>query len=364
MKCLLVDDSASMLELMKHHLSQADLPVMEVLEARDGTEAIARYKEHEPDVMLLDYVLPDMTGLDVLRQLGGRRASLPVVMVTSFNDVEAIVEAVNCGAQNYLLKDRLSPGSLRLAIEDARQKHKITKDLAFQKHELERFTHTVAHDLRDQISGIYGSLNFLLEQSDGLNEAQLKMVRLGCEASARMQEFVNDLLSYALAGHRQQAFAAFSLQEALEEAKRNLAERIDTVGAHIHQESALPELLGSRRMMVQLFQNLLSNSMKYCGASKPEIHITATDCGDSWEIVFRDNGKGIDKAHHRNIFHAFEQIADGKTIEGIGVGLATCRRIIEDIHLGRIWVESERGKGAAFHFTLPKEDLRAQVYAF
>lgn len=354
MKCLLVDDSASMLELMQHHLLQADFDGLEILKARSGEEAVHMFEQEKPSVMLLDYVMPDITGLEVLKRLGGETKALPVVMVTSFNDVEAIVEAINCGAQNYLLKDRLSPGSLHLAINDALQKYQVQQDLAFQKKELERFTRTVAHDLKDQISGVYGVLNFLREHSDGLSEPHQKMIKTGCEAARKMQEFVNDLLSYALAGHREQNFEEFSLQDALEEAKRNLVEYIDTIGAFVHQDDSLPVVVGSKRLLTQVFQNLISNAIKYRGAHTPEITFSVTQENNMWRISVSDNGKGIAPEYHTRIFHAFEQVSDGKGIEGIGVGLATCRRIVEDIHRGRIWVESEVGNGSTFILLLPQ----------
>ena len=354
MKCLLVDDSTSMLELMKHHLSQVEIDGLEVVTASSGKEAIETFQNESPDVMLLDYVMPDINGMEVLKELGGEDTPLPVVIVTSFNDVETIVEAMSLGAQNYLLKDRLSPGSLTLAIEDTIRKYRLQQDLVFQTRELERFTRTVAHDLKDQISGVYGVLNFLNEHPDGLNENQLKLVKTGCEASAKMQEFVNDLLTYALAGHREQSFDVFSLQESLEEAKRNLAEQIDTIGAFIHQAEELPSIKGSKRLITQVFQNMISNAMKYKAASTPEITFAVKEQDEHWLITVSDNGKGIPKEFQNNIFHAFEQVSDGKGVEGIGVGLATCRRIIQDIHQGRIWVESEPGQGATFYFTLPK----------
>ena len=132
----------------------------------------------------------------------------------------------------------------------------------------------------------------------------------------------------------------------------NLATAIRESGAVITHDP-LPSLVADPRQLAQLFQNLIGNALKFCTARSPEIHIGAEAGNDGWTFLVRDNGIGIEPQYRERIFIIFQRLHTRTEYPGTGIGLAICQRIVER-HGGRIWVESEPGRGSTFYFTIPK----------
>jgi chemotaxis family two-component system sensor kinase Cph1 len=141
-----------------------------------------------------------------------------------------------------------------------------------------------------------------------------------------------------------------SITGVVEAARLNLLKAIDESAASLTYDD-LPNVLGDETRLGQLFQNLIGNAIKYRGPDPPKIHISAEDRGDEWLFSVSDNGIGIDPAYHERVFGLFKRL-HGRDVPGTGLGLAICRKIAEKHH-GKIWVESELGKGSVFRFTLP-----------
>jgi chemotaxis family two-component system sensor kinase Cph1 len=146
------------------------------------------------------------------------------------------------------------------------------------------------------------------------------------------------------------------VQAALDEALANLRKAITEKGAVV-THGKLPTILTNRMQMIQLFQNLIGNSLKFCGDRSPLIHIGAERKGDEWVFSVRDNGIGIAPQHRERIFQIFQRLHGRETYPGTGIGLAICKKVVER-HEGRIWVESQLGEGSTFFVGLPAREIQ------
>jgi light-regulated signal transduction histidine kinase (bacteriophytochrome) len=169
-----------------------------------------------------------------------------------------------------------------------------------------------------------------------------------------MQTLINDLLTFSRVGTRGKPLISASCEEVIEAALANLQIAIEESGASITCET-LPQVKGDPTQLVQLFQNLISNAIKFRGHEPPCIHVTAQQENEEWIFSVRDNGIGIDSKFADRIFVIFQRLHDRESYPGTGIGLAICKRIVQR-HGGRIWVESEPGQGATFYFTLPSKE--------
>jgi light-regulated signal transduction histidine kinase (bacteriophytochrome) len=166
-----------------------------------------------------------------------------------------------------------------------------------------------------------------------------------------MHNLINDLLAFSRVGARNKALVPTDTRELLEQALFNLRSAVEESGAAVTHD-ALPVVRGDAAVLVQLFQNLIGNAIKFRSSLPPEVHVGAERRGPMWEFVVSDNGLGIAPQYHELIFKVFQRLHTRDQHPGTGIGLALCRRVV-DRHGGRIWVESKEGSGARFHFTLP-----------
>lgn len=167
-----------------------------------------------------------------------------------------------------------------------------------------------------------------------------------------MQHLIHDLLEYSRVTTKGKPFSRVNLNETIEIVLKNLQFTITEFDASIVSDQ-LPEITADGTQMIQLFQNLISNALKFHSDSKPEIMIKSEDKDREWFFSISDNGIGIDPQFYQRIFEIFQRLHDRTEYSGTGIGLAICKKIIER-HKGRIWVNSEAGKGTTFYFTLPR----------
>ena len=224
-------------------------------------------------------------------------------------------------------------------------------DLARSNAELERFAYVASHDLREPLRTITGFLG-LLSRRQGwrLDDEGREFVELAVAGAKRMDSLIAELLEYSRTGRTETAAEPTDLQSAWNVAVRNLSAATAETGADV-TSGPLPVVLADRGEMVQVLQNLLGNAIKYAGAGA-RIHAEAVRRGGEWEISVSDDGPGIDPRHHDRIFVLLQRLHRHDEVEGTGMGLAICKKIVEG-HGGRIWVESEPGDGATFRMTLP-----------
>jgi PAS domain S-box-containing protein len=246
-------------------------------------------------------------------------------------------------------------GRMELEAAHRRQEaenQQMVERLTASNTELERFAYVASHDLQEPLRTIV-SFSQLLERQlgGGLPPEAHESFAFIVGAAKRMGLLINDLLAFSRVSSQGVKFSRLSLATACATARENLTDAIASVGAVIEQD-ALPDIDGDALQMMQLFQNLIGNAIKFHHPDRPpRIRIAAERQGDIWTVQVADNGIGIGKTD-QDIFEIFRRLHPAAQYPGSGVGLAICKRIVTR-HGGRIWVESEPGEGATFRFTLP-----------
>ncbi len=255
---------------------------------------------------------------------------------------------------------------------------KKTQELIRSNAELEQFAHVASHDLKEPLLSIGGFAEVLQKKYGGRLDAKgLSFLSYIVEGADRMKHLIDDLLSYARVTTRAKPFGPIDCNAVLGAALSGLKQAIDDSGAVIKADR-LPTVPGDETQLVQLFQNLIGNALKYRRAVPPTIHLSARPVlkpapgvGDGdrqapdhgsltapvkeWLFAVADNGIGIDPRYFDKIFQIFQRLhSDEGEYPGTGIGLAICSKIV-DHHGGRIWVESEPGKGSTFYFTIRAE---------
>jgi PAS domain S-box-containing protein len=241
------------------------------------------------------------------------------------------------------------------------EREKLISELEFKNTELERFTYTASHDLKSPLITIKGFLGFLREDTQSGNTKRLEtdIQRIG-DAADKMQRLLNDLLEFSRVGRLANQFQSVDLNEMVSEVLELLHGRIHGSNVRVSVEENLPPVSGDRTRLFEVWQNLIDNAAKFMGDQpNPQIDIGQEGkAADGSPIFFvRDNGMGIDPKFKDRIFGLFDKL-DPRS-DGTGIGLALVKRIVE-FHGGRIWVESDLGKGATFYFTIPQDATSKQ----
>jgi signal transduction histidine kinase len=242
-------------------------------------------------------------------------------------------------------------------ITDRRRSDELLRrsneDLRRANADLEQFAYSASHDLQEPLRQVAVYSQLLEKKHAGQLDGKASQYLNYCiEGAHRMETLIRDLLAYSQAGRGSDLPAdSVSIREVIEIVKTNLATAIEETQAEISM-SPLPVVQGDSVPLVHLFQNLLSNALKYRSEQKPRITIGASKDGDYWRFTVEDNGIGIAKEFHTQVFGIFKRLHGRAEYPGTGIGLAICQKIVEK-HGGKIWVESELGRGSKFSFTLP-----------
>ncbi len=232
------------------------------------------------------------------------------------------------------------------------------RDLARSNSELEQFAYVASHDLQEPLRKIK-SYTELLERKykDQLDERAEKYIAYAVDGAERMQNLIMDLLSYSRVGTRGKPFSQVDVKEMLERVQSSLQLAIKETGASITID-AMPSIKADPTQVEQLFQNLISNAIKFRGDKAPEIHISMKRNRKEWVFSVSDNGIGIDPEHREKIFVIFQRLHGRTEYPGTGIGLAICKKIV-DRHGGKIWIESNVNSGSTFYFSIsiePKDE--------
>jgi len=251
----------------------------------------------------------------------------------------------------------ISFGLLTIRLSDAKSKagEKLEKTMDELKHsnrELEQFAYVASHDLQEPLRMV-ASFTQLLEKQykDKLDETAVEYINFAVDGAKRMQLLINDLLAYSRVTRKSTEFETVNLEKVLNEVLFNL-EIVTEKNQTIIIRESLPEIQADYRQMVQLFQNLIGNALKYRRNATPEICISVQKEDDHWLFSVEDNGIGMESQYFEQVFQIFRRLHTQDEHEGTGIGLAITKRIIEH-HGGRIWIESEPSKGSTFYFTIP-----------
>lgn len=233
-----------------------------------------------------------------------------------------------------------------------RELRNLTMELLRSNRELEEFAYVASHDLQEPLRMVASYTQLLRHRYAGRLDADADdFIDFAVDGAVRMQSLIQDLLAYSRVGRGTVVLVPTDPARALDVAQQNLAAMIQDSGALITADP-LPMVLADGRQLTQLFQNLITNAIKFRGAASPHVHLGANRVSAGIAFALRDNGIGIDPKHADRIFQIFQRLHTRREYPGSGIGLAICKKIVER-HGGTIWVESQPGEGSTFLFTIP-----------
>jgi len=224
-------------------------------------------------------------------------------------------------------------------------------ELKRSNEELEHFAYSASHDLRSPLLVIGSNLKLYQRRYQGKLDTEAdRFISEAIKNVLRMEKLISGILTYARVGSQGKPFEEVDCSEALSTALNNLKLEVEKCGAEITHDR-LPTVAADLVQIIQLFQNLIGNAIKFSENETPHIHVSAAEKGKDWVFSIRDNGIGIPAEEIKKVFDLFHRY-HGENYHGTGIGLATCKKIVER-HGGTIWVESELGKGSVFYFSIP-----------
>lgn len=260
-----------------------------------------------------------------------------------------------------------------LTTDEGRLVISIVRDVTEQRHasqalrvqqtlleekirEMDDFTHVVSHDLKEPLRGIEAFAGFLLEDyGPQLDEQGKRYLTFLKQGAVRMKDLIHDLLTLTTLSRKERTVQAVDLNHVLGQVQSDLDFAIRQKGVEIRIASPLPVVQGETTWLGEVLTNLLSNAIKFNTSPHPVITLASREEPDQYVLSMADNGIGIDPRYRDRIFDLFERLNPQEQFEGTGAGLAICKKVIER-HGGRIWVESELGKGSTFYFTIPRRN--------
>ena len=356
LRILAVEDDPTDVELVLRALRKAGLDAQ--IDVAQTAESFTNQVQANPyDVILADYNLPSWNGLDSVAVLRREKLDIPVVVVSGALGELKAVECIKQGAADYVLKDQLTrlPEAVRRAMREAklRKEHRqAQEELARSNRDLEQFAYVASHDLQEPLRMVAAYTQLLAERYRGkLDEQADKYIHYAVDGALRMQTLVQDLLAFSRVGRQGNEAKLTDCNAVVETAIKNLQSAIQESGAQISC-GQLPGVMADGTQMLQLFQNLIGNAIKFRGTEPPVIRVTAEPGEREWIFSVADNGIGIAAEHAEIVFAIFKRLHTRTEYPGSGIGLAICKKIVEQ-HGGRIWVESQPGQGSNFRFTLP-----------
>lgn len=270
------------------------------------------------------------------------------VTVSAMRDAKGTPQYLICAIED--ISQRKLVQELLQASLDTQTRY--AQELTRSNAELEQFSYVASHDLQAPLSTIAGYAQLLEKRCHNQLDAQgNKFIRNIVNSCGRMQALIDDLLEYSRVGRSEKPFDVIDCNLVFEDACANLQLAIRQDRASVTRGD-LPRVRGDSFQLLQLFQNLIGNAIKYRSSEAPMVRVSASRQGDSWVFSVQDNGIGIAEQYHPRIFQLFQRLHSQKQYSGTGIGLAICQRIV-DRHGGRLWVESEPNRGSTFYFSIP-----------
>ena len=367
-KILIVDDKHENLVALEALLEDQNC---EFFLAYSGEMALKLAMQHEFALMLLDVQMPEMDGFELASILkkNKRTSATPIIFVTALRfQPNDILKGYTKGAFDYLskpLNPDITQAKVTAFINMYFQKKQIeymnakldasNKELSATNKALEEFANIVAHDVKEPLRTIKNFLNLLHRRNRNIfDKASLEFIELCTDSAARLDILVKSLSKYARLGYKDMEKKPINLGQVVDNVKVGLYVKIQETKAIISVENPLPTILANHSSMNQLFQNIIDNAIKYQKKDKiPIIKIACRQSYENWHISIKDNGIGIPEKDKNNVFKIFQRSYAHQAYEGTGVGLAICKRIVEN-NGGRIQLESQEGVGTTFFLTFPK----------
>ena len=379
-KVLLVEDDEDDYVLIRDLLGEVREQHFQLDWIATFEEALETIGQQQHDVYLVDYRLGERNGLELLNKIESQY-SAPVIILSGQGDRELDIAALRSGAADYLDKTYLHSSLLehyiRASIERNRALNSLQKseqnyrelferetqlrlELSRSNAELQEFAYIASHDLQEPLRAVSGYIKLLkTEYIDRLDSTAHEYVDSALDGAIRMRGLIEDLLTYSRVGTRELTLSKVDCHKVVQEVISNLPTLIEESQADIIDRD-LPSIVADRTQLVQLFQNLLINAIKFRHPNTaPKIVIKAESTDNNhWLFSLTDNGIGIKTEYFDRIFKIFKRLHTSREFAGTGVGLALCRKIVKR-HGGKIWVESKLGEGSTFFFTMAQDPLNS-----
>lgn len=353
---LLVDDRPENLLSLESFLERPD---RRILKAHSGTEALKIALEYEIGLLLLDVQMPGMDGFEVARLLkeNSKTRDISILFVTALSkDEKYTMQGYEEGAVDYLHKPldvNLVKAKVRVFEELYKQRIELKESnekLLAANKQLDEFVYVVSHDLKAPLRGLSSLCTFLEEELMNPNDSVRELMDLMTSRTGRMQTLIDGILHYS-----RMANTRLEIEET--SSKELIISIIDLLDAPSHFkfdiQDNLPELITEKIKLHEVFQNLISNAIKYNNKEEALIKISFHDYPEYVEFSVQDNGMGIKPEHHERIFGIFQTLLSKDQNESTGIGLTIVKKIVEQ-QGGKIYVFSKFGEGSTFRFTWMK----------
>jgi len=357
---LIVDDTPANLALVVDFLESCNF---RMLVAQGGEEALLRASLVQPDLILLDAIMPGIDGFEVCRRLKARESTrdIPVIFMTSLADMRDKLAAFEVGAVDYVVKP-LQVQEVMARVNAQLALRAMHRQLTAANQKLEAFTYSVSHDLRAPLRAIAGFAQILHKNCRaGMAEENRRYLDTIINTSARMSKLIEDLLLYARTARIAAVREPVPLAPLMQHISTIFGERIVAAGARFEILEPLATPLGDATLISQILNNLVDNALTYCSPDgQPEIRIAASLVGEDVVLSVADNGIGIERQYHQKIFEVFQRLHSSDEYPGTGLGLAIVAQAVRAME-GDITVESTPGGGSTFAIRLRAADQHREL---
>lgn len=351
---LLIEDDPNHAFLIQRHLKRFPDPGTETRHAETLEEARQALEESWFDLILVDLKLPDSELTETLPRLFEMRVGdAAVIVLTSLDDVDFAVQALNQGAQDYLVKSTIKSELLFRSIRHAILRHRISRQLRERNEELHRFASIVAHEVRTPLQVVTTCLDVMEARfEDQLDDSTERFLTDSRQAITNVAQLAGRLLDFARVGADEPDFQRIDLDRLLRDATFTIQNAFPEVEV-IAEVEDLPEIVGDPLLIQQLLTNILSNAVKYREGDVAKIQARGEIDEGGVQIEIEDAGIGIPRSERERVFEIFRRGKKRAGQSGHGLGLAFCKRVVEH-HGGRIWIEKGDEGGCRICLTLPK----------
>lgn len=294
---------------------------------------------------------PTQRLLDVTKRVSAGDLSARSHLDVKLGELGVLANAIDEMASALEQRDAQRAQHERQISEANRALEQSVAELKRSNEDLEQFAYVASHDLQEPLRMISSYTQLLSRRYRGQLDGDAdEFISYAVDGAARMQGLITDLLAFSRVGTKQRPLAPVNMEKVYTAVMQDLAFQVQDADAVVTHDS-LPSVMGDETQMGQLLQNLIGNAIKFRSGAVPAVHVSAAFEDGSWHFTVADNGIGIPPEHFERIFVIFQRLHGRTEYSGTGIGLAISKRIVER-HGGRIWVESEPGRGSKFHFTL------------
>lgn len=363
-KLLLVEDNPLDAAAAKRALRGTAIDITHVTSLAEAVSALA---DSSWDLVLCDYKLPDGHGIELLAQPGAR----PLILVTGGGNEELAVAALKAGVSDYIVKDvagaylKLLPATIDGALSTARMQRELAHTHEALTSQLERlrtintelkaFASRVSHDVRAPLRRIRTFVDLIVREVPHTSKDVASMIDILLQQVDELDATTKRLLEFSKAGGNVEG-QTFDARALIERATQRLSVDIEEAGARLEFAENMPRMYGDPTLLELVVQNLTSNAIKFRGCDPLVVCFTCHEQGGSNVLLVTDNGRGVDSAEADRLFEPFFRGSRAGDVQGTGIGLSTCRRIIE-AHGGKIRFVPVDGTGACVEVVLPRPPL-------